>query len=336
MSNHFSNEEILKGIILYGLNTATYKMGLAECLIDFVRDGRTIVPWNDLSLSFLEKYKKRINLTGRPQQGQISKRTVMERIVAELDAKRIDLDQAIEHVGNRGLNNVIPRFQRIGSDDTLADRMFYHFDFGKELVLTDALLSISPKDLDTIAEEVSSRWSLLEGAFSISISNFHLANDIREIYLANGYERTPLTNNIPFLQGYQGNLCFYCGEAIDGSVHVDHVLPRQLIQTDDIWNLVLSHGTCNMQKSDRLVGPHFIQKLITRNENIMGSSHPWKFKIQEKLGRTKLKRASTLRMHYENAKLALGSNYWGGSKDYNPELDPFYRRFITVLNNRGG
>jgi hypothetical protein len=333
LSNNFTNEELLKGIILYGLNTATYKMGLAECLIDFVRDGKSRIPWNDLSLSFLQKYRERINLTGRPQQGQQSKRTVMERIVRELEANRIDLDQAIEYVGGRGLDNVIPRFQRIGSDDSIVDRRFYEFDFGKELVITDSLLSISPTDLDIIAEEVSSRWSLLEGAFSISLSSFHLSNDIRETYLEKGYERTSLTNNIPFLQGYQGNLCFYCGEAIDGSVHVDHVLPRQLIQTDDIWNLVLSHSTCNLQKSDRLVGPHFIQKLITRNENIMGSSHPWKFKIEAKLGRTKLKRASALRVHYENAKLVLGSNYWGGSNDYNPELDPFYRRFITVLNN---
>lgn len=333
MSDNFTNEELFKGIILYGLNTATYKMGLAECLIDFAQDGKTRIPWSELSLSFLQKYRERIKLTGRPQQGQLSKRTVMERIVTELEANRMDLDQAIEHVGGRGLDNVIPRFQRIGSDESIVARRFYDFDFGKELVLTDSLLSICQTDINTISEEISSRWSLLEGAFSISQSNFQLSNDIRETYLSKGYERTALTNNIPFLQGYQGNLCFYCGEAIDGSVHVDHVLPRQFIQSDDIWNLVLSHSTCNLQKSDRLVGPHFIQKLITRNENIMGSSHPWKFKIEAKLGRTKHKRASTLRSHYENAKLALGPNYWGGNKDYNPELDPFYRRFITVLNN---
>ncbi len=333
MHNNFSNNDLFKGIILYGLNTATYKMGLAECLIDFVREGKTRVQWNELSLSFLEKYRERINLTGLPQQGQLSKRTVMERIVSELDSQRMDLDQAIEHVGSRGLDNVIPRFQRIGQDDTLVDSRFYHFDFGRELILTDALLSIPPIELDVIAAEVSARWSLLEGAFSISISNFELANDIRETYLAKGHERTKLTGNVPFLQGYQGNICFYCGEPIDATVHVDHVLPWQLIRTDDIWNLVLSHSTCNLHKSHKLVGPHFIHKLIARNENIMGSSHPWKYKIEAKLGRTKLKRASTLRMHYENARLALGSNYWGGSKDYNPESDPFYRRFITVLNN---
>ena len=41
----------------------------------------------------------------------------------------------------------------------------------------------------------------------------------------------------------------------------------------------LSNSTpkCNMLKSDLLVADHFVQKLIIRNENIMGSSHPWKY-----------------------------------------------------------
>ena len=68
--------------------------------------------------------------------------------------------------------------------------------------------------------------------------------------------------------GYQGNVCFYCGEVMT-DVHVDHVLPRQIIQRDDIWDLVLAHDHCNQMKSDLLVGPNYIDKLIKRNENIM-------------------------------------------------------------------
>jgi FtsZ-binding cell division protein ZapB len=42
-----------------------------------------------------------------------------------------------------------------------------------------------------------------------------------------------------------------------------------------------------MSKSDKVVGNHFMEKLIQRNENIMGSNHPWKHKISSDLGRTK-------------------------------------------------
>jgi hypothetical protein len=145
----------------------------------------------------------------------------------------------------------------------------------------------------------------------------------------------PAIGNIPFLQGYQRNTCFYCGEPISaGDIHVDHVLPRQVILHDEIWNLVLSHSLCSEQKSDRLVGSHFLEKLIARNENIMGSNHPWKKKISEVLGVTPQQRASKLKWHYQNIKGVLGNSYWGGAESYNPSTDEFYKRLITVLNNR--
>src|SRR5215207_5312713 len=135
---------------------------------------------------------------------------------------------------------------------------------------------------------------------------------LRLTYLTQGYKRKSLTSNIPFLQGYQGNACFYCGEPMAANdIHVDHVLPRQVVQHDEIWNLALAHSLCNGLKQDRLVGPHFIRKLIARNENITGSSHPWKARIALALGNTPQARSSTLTQHYEQVKLILGAGYWG-------------------------
>ena len=81
------------------------------------------------------------------------------------------------------------------------------------------------------------------------------------------------------------------------------------MQHDEVWNLVLAHGMCNESKSDKLVGEHYVAKLIARNENIMGSNHPWKRRIIEALGNANdhTKRASKLRYHYENVK-KLGRN----------------------------
>ena len=62
--------------------------------------------------------------------------------------------------------------------------------------------------------------------------HYELANDLRLTYLANGHKRKSLTSNIPFLQGYQGNACFYCSEPmVPDDIHVDHVLPRQVVPT---------------------------------------------------------------------------------------------------------
>ena len=62
----------------------------------------------------------------------------------------------------------------------------------------------------------------------------------------------------------------------------------------------------------------------------MRSNHPWKKKIEVALGSSDERRKVKLMWHYENVKSALGRNhYWGGVKNYNPETDPFYRKFIS-------
>jgi hypothetical protein len=74
-------------------------------------------------------------------------------------------------------------------------------------------------------------------------------------------------------------------------------------------------------------------KLIARNENIMGGNHPWKARTASSLDSNPQARSRALTKHYDQVKLILRDNYWGGSAFYNPESDSFYTRLITVLNN---
>ncbi|MDM9630221.1 HNH endonuclease [Robiginitalea aurantiaca] len=327
--------DVWKAIILYGLNNATYKMGLAQTLLQLTSQDKTEVSWIELSQTFFENYLERINNSNLPQQANPSRRTVMERIVNSYNLGEINRYQAIERVGQEAFNDVIPRFHNIWRHANLLNEKFYHFDFGKKLYLRDEIHLINEREQKVLMDEVETRWSLLEGAFKLSHENWDLANDIREIYLSQGSsKRINLTDNIPFLSAYQGNCCFYCGEEIkDSDIHVDHVLPRQFIQHDEVWNLVLSHSLCNLNKDDALVGPHYVAKLIMRNENIMGSNHPWKYKISGALGSNKKARNKSLKNHYENAKIVLNHRYWESSPSYNRENDLFFKRLITNLNN---
>ena len=324
-----------KGIVLFGLNSATYKMALGKVLLRFARQEINSVSWEELSRAFLQEYQVRLTENSMPQQVNPSRKTVMERITSSLIAGWLNPEAAVEKVGGTAFNDVIPRFQTIGTDKRLAQNLFYEFEFGHRLILKDTLLQLGKVSFEELDAEISARWNLLEGAFAINQNQqkYQLANDIREVYLADGYDRKSLTSNIPFLQGYQGNTCFYCGQTLIGDIHVDHLFPRQVIQHDQVWNLVLAHGECNLQKGDHLVGPHFVEKLAQRNENIMGSNHPWKAKIGLDLGNTKTRRQTNLNRHYENMKTVLGTYYWGGSESYNPTTDSFYRRLITALNN---
>jgi len=329
------DHDFWRAIILYGLNAATYKMALGKALLNFAIRGKDTVSWDDLSREYFQLYLERLTASNRPQQSNPTRKTKMERIVTRYRGSTISLDEAVQEVGREAFEDVIPRFQTIGTDKEIVAGRFYEFDFGKKLTLKDTTLSVAQDNMKELLEELEARWSLLEGAFIINKDQSQLANDIRDTYLFQGYERTNLTQNIPFLQAYQGNVCFYCSEQMSaGDVHVDHVLPRQVVFHDEIWNLVLSHATCNMLKSDRLGADHYVMKLISRNENIMGSHHPWKHKISSQLGETPPKRSATLRRHYENMRNILGPYYWGGVKGYIPAKDPFFRRLITKLNNR--
>lgn len=331
----FTNSDYWKAIILYGLNASTYKMGFGLGLIEAARQNKNELNWHELSNIFLTNYEKRLADNVMPQLSHSNRLTEMEKIVRKLSLGTIQRDEATSLVGKNAFNDVVDRFHTIGINKNLAKDKFYETQFGKKLILKDTLLAFSDEQLNELEEEIKSRWALLEGAFQINKENFDLANDIRDIYLLQGYKRKNLTTSAPFLYGYQGNTCFYCAEPILGVKHVDHVLPRQILQHDEIWNLIVAHADCNLMKTDRLVGEHYIRKLIERNENIMGSNHPWKEKIKKALGSTPSKRASKLRYHYENVKVVLGTNaYFGGHENFRPDLDPFFRRLITQLNNK--
>lgn len=158
-----------------------------------------------------------------------------------------------------------------------------------------------------------------------------MSNDIRLIYLESGYDRKSITHTIPVLNGYQNGVCFYCGEQIEGKIHVDHVIPRQVIYHDEIWNLVLSHEFCNLQKSDYLPSMVYVEKLIVRNEHFISSKHPISNKLVEKLGKTPIARKKYILKVYEDVKTVLGGATWEGIRGYNPMTDTFYKTFIRSL-----
>ena len=329
----FLDIDYWKAITLFGLNAATYKPALATCLLRAAKGGQTQFDWQDLSCDFFDVYSSRLKSNQMPQQSTVGRQTKLERIVKQVEVNNLSRSNAIDFVAKEGFVDVVPRFHTIGNDAKIAASRFYEADFGKSINIKDALFEIVESNFDDLLQEAEARWSLLEGAFLINHSNYNfaLANSIREIYLKDGYERKPLTHLKDFLSGYQANICFYCAAPMS-EIDVDHLLPRQVLQHDQIWNLVLAHRECNRIKDDAVVSPHFVEKLIRRNENIMGSNHPWKAKIQSDIGTTRGRRASKIKEHYENVKTVLGNRFWGGSENYNPETDPFYRRLITKLN----
>ena len=329
----FENIDYLKAINLFGLNVSTYKPALLRCIINFSRKGQINIDWGDLSEEFFNIYYDRITKRNLPQLFQYGRISKVERIIKKYQIGKINKDRAISEISDECFNDVVPRFHTIGMNSKIAKDFFYEFNFGKNIILKDSFNSLIEISYDEIIQDTECRWSTLEAAFKKNQSDYNhdLVNNIREVYLQSGYGRTNITSTKPFLLPFQGDVCFYCGTVMGDSA-VDHVLPREVLCHDEIWNLVVAHSHCNGQKLDYVVGPHFIEKLIVRNENIMGSNHPWKQKISQQLGKTPQKRKENLKKHYENVKIVKGNRFWQGDESYNPEKDPLYKKLITILN----
>ena len=92
----FSSSDRWKALVLYGLNTATYKIALAKTLLELAQSPQTAIQWSDLSKRFFNQYRSRLEANGGlPQSGLAGRRTKMERIVFEDDVGTDSLKQAL-------------------------------------------------------------------------------------------------------------------------------------------------------------------------------------------------------------------------------------------------
>lgn len=114
------------------------------------------------------------------------------------------------------------------------------------------------------------------------LANYHLALFLEKfneqgntvgmlLKVENVSKRSSLDPFYQVLASYYDNSCFYCGKKIKGreAAHVDHFIPWSFVQSDQLWNLVIACGPCNLSKSDKLPKEPFLDKLMDRNRQIL-------------------------------------------------------------------
>lgn len=66
------------------------------------------------------------------------------------------------------------------------------------------------------------------------------------------------------------NECFLCGTKIVGEKPaIDHVIPWSYLYSDDLWNLVFAHQSCNSSKSNSIPSEEMIVRLEHRNNEML-------------------------------------------------------------------
>jgi hypothetical protein len=331
-----SSKDFWRAVILYGSNMSTYKMGLGHLLINYANKNLEKIPLRDLSEDFLTLYEDRTK-SGKPQ----SRRKVVGGVekgltYVEQESRKIQQDdknreKSVDAVLKNSLENmVLKKFH------TLFKRQIpepFYITTDSHLILQGNLLNLfTDKQNSVMDSELLSRWDLLEFGFGNIQTYESLEIDENLEFVIQKKLRSQISRLRPVLNGYQNNSCFYCGTELYDPIHVDHVIPHDAIQHDEIWNLVLSHEQCNLWKSNFLPQKHFVQRLINRNESVLKSDLPLKEELKKVLGITSEQRKEKVWSQYSLAK-NKGLKIWEGDEKFDPAQDNFYKQMIHISND---
>ena len=317
------NEKYWRALILFGKNSSTYKMALGKCLLDYSEKGRDKVSLDDLASDFYNLYVDRVK-NKKPQGLTSGRQTYVEQAINDVLWTGRPQGEALEIIKKKSLKEmVLQKFHNF--NEKPLDIEFYRLSDGEQNLILDKNLMDLPSSVNYkfFETEISSRWALLEHAFYDIHKIESLDVDAYLKHIINAEKRIVLTSLIDTLEGYQQGLCFYCAELLY-DIEVDHLIPYNALKHNQIWNLVLSHSFCNQDKSDNLPPKHYVERLITRNEYFIQSSHPIKDTLVKQLGGTQVQRRQKILSEYHYATDRI-RRIWHGSDSYDPSNDDLFK-----------
>ncbi len=323
-------------LINCGRNASTYKPAWGMILADLGRtNSDKKIRLSELAEQLFDKYNERTLLNPLPQMGQIGKKTVMEHKLDEFRLGRITKEKAVKEVTENVKGMVAQKFHTLNR--LPIPRPFYTLsDDGYSLQPNDSLFNVFADNQNKhLGNEMDSRWDSLEIGYLQMQQSFSLDVNLEkegEEYIINKEDRKDLTPLRPILDTYQHNTCFYCGEELYGTIHVDHVIPYQAILHNQVWNLVLSHDVCNEDKLDFVPNVIFIEKLKERNEFVLKSDLPWKQLLKKDLGNTYQERMKKVDKQYDYAKRKI-IRMWRGKNNYDPSEDENWKMYVRARND---
>lgn len=316
-------ESYWRSIVMFGVNTASYKFALGKALLETAKAEQEFVPLDVLALPYAKAIAEHV--AHSPKQGSFTKSAFVENCT-KFSTGEIDETDLISETVKIGFKDVLKAFHKVCGGD-IPDPFFLVEKRGttKGIILTPQLQKLAASfQGQSLQEEVESRWRLVETSWAQNISRNVLRveysdNDEMFFYKDASLRRVGVTSARPGLNAYQKGFCFYCFDdiSVDSNTvnlaQIDHVFPHVLRQersipnVNGVWNLVLACKRCNgpAGKWDRLPSQSYLERLFCRNEYLIESRHPLGQYIAEQTGNSQESRRLTMQKCFETAKLNL-------------------------------
>ncbi|WP_280249446.1 HNH endonuclease [Nocardia abscessus] len=286
--------------ILMGANTRTYKFALGSALLELGQAGRDKVTLSELGSLYAAQLIRRPAESQQAAAGSPLSDSDFLSVLRRERSESIDAGQPTEVLVNAAVRSipamVMQKFHHLRATGPVA-HTFYELEVSgahRTVRLTPELHRVAD-DPTVLAEELESRWSIVEASFDSGIGRALIQGGVEVDHESSRIlapvRRAAVTSVRGAIVGFQHGRCFYCqqqfGDLASG-VHVDHVFPFAWMNTgswrgpnlNHVWNLVLACAPCNQAKSARQPTSAEIARLLARNDAIAASPHPLRRTIE--------------------------------------------------------
>jgi hypothetical protein len=301
-----------RAIILFGINSASYKFALAHALLEVASTQPDAVPLEDLALPFARRICAHLQQADRQATSPSSR---FLETCRSFNRGETSEDQLRAATVRLGFNNVIDAFHVVNGADVPVRFFADERQSGGMIRPTDELYRMTEHASSAdLGRETEARWRLVETAWDLNLPRHTLAVAYERasgLLFVSRDRRVNVTACRDALNGYQRGRCFHCGGSISLSpgdaelADVDHLFPWSLrtvgslpAPVDGVWNLVLACRDCNRGadgKFARASAETSVARLHCRNEYLIGSHHPLRDTLMAQTGRTEAERRSLLR-----------------------------------------
>lgn len=251
--------------------TTTYKYGFFKALLEniYMADAEGFIAYDTLFYDFTKIYWNLVVHHSLWQSNAKTQRSSVQRILEQAKQHydvpkewRFDKlpltvqEQLVQTIKKTGKMYVIGAFY----GDT--DGIFYAFHLKNEtLQMNKSVLHFLKK-----YQRLITNLTNYQLAKFLEKYNPHFTEMLTRVEQVS--QRESLEEFRRLLQENIGQHCFYCGKTTTKTLHVDHFIPWDYVQSDRLWNFVLACPTCNTRKNNRVPASQHLTALYEQNAKL--------------------------------------------------------------------
>ncbi|MDR7071676.1 HNH endonuclease [Fictibacillus barbaricus] len=257
-------------------NSTTYKFVLIKSLLEnlYNVNDKLELSYDVIFSSFSKIYWNLVIHHNLNQINMTGKKAEVQKVLLEIQKKyNIPNSLVFDKLTNELQINIVTKVKRKGKLNVMGaifgdtNGTIYDFDNKREYIkMNPSIYSFMQRYQRVLTYMTNYHLALFLEKFNEQGDTTNLLMKVENVS-----KRSSLNEYYFILTSFYNGKCFYCGKQVKNrdSVHIDHFIPWSFVQSDQLWNLVISCNPCNLSKNDKLAIEPFLHSLLNRNESLI-------------------------------------------------------------------